>query len=98
MRCTQATLTALGIPNICPKDGCGVVQAIQQAGLKWQLCYDKFGQRKAMTVRQFVASHPKGRYYFSTVGHAMALVDGVLTDTTGRGADGRHVEVAIEVN
>ncbi len=92
MRCTQATLEALGIKGKSPKSGMGVVEAIQKSGCQYRL-YD--GQER--TVKQFIKTHSTGKYYLSTNGHAMALVDGKLTDTTGRGADGRHLVAVIEV-
>ena len=43
-------------------------------------------QRSAMegwrpTLKKFIAEHPEGVYYIWTKGHAMALIDGKLTDT-----------------
>jgi hypothetical protein len=96
MRCTQATLEALNIKGKCPKTGAGVIQAIRDAGLRYRVC-DELYNRKVTTVQQFVASHLTGKYYLSTAGHAMALVDGQLTDTTGRGIDRRHVGIAVEI-
>lgn len=91
MRCTQATLEALGIYGKCPKDGCGVVQSIQEAGFKWTLLQGKW------TVKKFVEAHPKGKFYLSTTGHAMALVNGILTDTSERGKDRRRIFAVVEI-
>jgi len=85
IRCTQATLEALGIPGKSPKTGLGVVQEISKAGHKYRVLHDK------STVRKFVKEHPKGKYYFWTSGHAMALVDGKLTDTMEEGLNLRRV-------
>ena len=46
----------------------------------------RWWQRSAMegwrpTLKKFIADHPEGVYYLSSKNHAMALVDGVLTDT-----------------
>ncbi len=43
-------------------------------------------QRAAMerwrpTLKKFIAEHPQGVYYLSSKEHAMALIDGKLTDT-----------------
>ena len=46
----------------------------------------RWWQRSAMegwrpTLKKFIADHPEGVYYLSSKGHAMALIDGELTDT-----------------
>ena len=46
----------------------------------------RWWQRSAMegwrpTLKKFIADHPEGVYYLSSKNHAMALVDGELTDT-----------------
>ena len=33
------------------------------------------------TLKKFIADHPEGAYYLSSKDHAMALIDGELTDT-----------------
>lgn len=33
------------------------------------------------TLKKFIEDHPKGVYYLSSRGHAMALIDGRLVDT-----------------
>ena len=33
------------------------------------------------TLKKFIEDHPKGVYYLSSRGHAMALIDGQLVDT-----------------
>jgi hypothetical protein len=49
------------------------------------------------SVKEFIQTHPEGRFMISTRGHAMAIVDGKLTDTTNKGPDGRKVIAAFEV-
>lgn len=83
-RCTQATLEALGIYGECPTTGGGVLEAIQRAGFT----YDDPGgdwSTGRISIAQAIERFPKGRYYLSGKGHAMALVDGVLVDTAGEG-------------
>ena len=106
VRCTEATLRALGVEGKCPKHGTGVLEALTDAGYKWRPfgMTGVFGDQareemtwNGRTLRAFVKVHPVGRYYLSTAGHAMALIDGVLTDTTERGIDGRRLTGIIEV-
>lgn len=114
IRCTQATLEALGIFGERPIHGTGVLEVlIKHFGrdrIIWttqQLQTDLITRGATTkqlhprsihgTVSRFVEQHPVGSFYLSTSGHAMALVDGVLTDTAGRGADGRHVQSVIEI-
>lgn len=96
MRCTQATLAAFGVEG-CPRHGTGVMGALQDAsyillpfgtGVTWEEDMKWIGR----TVRAFVKAHPLGDYHLSTREHAMALRDGVLTDTSARGADGRRLQ------
>lgn len=83
-RCTQATLEALGIYGECPLTIGGVLEAIQCAGYSYNdPMGDPYGTH--ITLAQAIERFPKGRYYLSGKGHAMALVDGVLTDTAGGG-------------
>lgn len=79
-RCTEAALAALGVSGWSPKYGTGVMLVLEDEG----------GYRVSDTIegtlgeaRQLCAH---GIWYLFTVhgaGHAMALVDGVLTDTAG---------------
>ena len=89
MRCTQATLEALGIYGICPTTGLGVIEAIKGSGKKYSL------KVQQVTVGYALKNFMKGHYYLSGCGHAMALVDGILTDTADGGIK-RKVDV-IEV-
>lgn len=96
VRCTQTVLEAFGIKGKCPMDGVGVVQAINQARIKWRI-FD-LPTRPRMTVQRFVKQNPTGVFYLSTKGHAMALVNGELVDATGCGPDKRWVESVIKLH
>lgn len=78
-----------------PMRGIGVLEVVHQLGLNYGTLdiYEPTRQ----TVRRWVAAHPKGAFYISTVGHAMAVIDGKLFDATGRGLDGRIVQTALEI-
>jgi len=39
-----------------------------------------FGTLSLLTIAQFAAMHPTGRYYVLVTGHALALVDGHIVD------------------
>ena len=47
---------------------------------------------RAKTLRSLAKNAPTGVWYISTRNHAMAMVDGTLTDTMDRGFDGRHIK------
>jgi hypothetical protein len=93
MRCTEATLRALGVIGKSPQYGAGVLQALSEHGYRLQhLTTDTVG------LRTFMAGHPTGRYYLASAGHAMALVDGVLTDTSERAISDRiKVWAAVQI-
>jgi hypothetical protein len=69
--------------------GLGVIEAIQNSGRRYSL------KDQQVTVGYALKNFAKGSYYLSGCGHAMALVDGVLTDTFNGGTR-RKVDV-IEV-
>lgn len=54
-------------------------------------------EQEGKTVKQFVKDNPKGAHYISTRGHAMALINGKLHDASGKGPDGRKVQMSWEV-
>lgn len=99
MRCTQATLQALGIFGKCPKTGTGVLEALKDAGFK--IRYENTETMKQygeQGLRDFIETHQTGRYYLCSEGHAMALVNGRLTDTSQRKVTNRiKVWAAVEV-
>lgn len=49
------------------------------------------------TVRDFVSQHRTGTFYVSTEGHAMAVVNGELTDAAQLGPDNRPVVTAYQI-
>lgn len=85
-RCTQATLEALGVMGKCPKTGLGVIEALCNAGLRIRTLPEEKYRRG---LRDFIADHQVGRFYICSEGHAMALVDGRLTDTSRRAITNR---------
>lgn len=89
-RCTNAAFEA--ITGQCPRfeivDGGHFLSLLKDVGFG----YEVLG-RVAPTVSALMKmpEYQTGLYYFFTSGHAMALVDGVLTDTEERGPDGRRI-------
>ena len=92
--CTRATLDAFGI-EADPEFAVGVVDELirSRRRLRWAHSLTWAGR----TLKDFLESHPRGAFFLFTHAHAMALVDGVLTDTTERGPDGRRIIVVVEV-
>ena len=58
---------------------------------------DKTFADRHMTVKTFVETHPKGAWYIGTKGHAMAVCNGVLTDTENKGLDSRLILICAAV-
>lgn len=91
-RCTNVAFEAL--TGLCPTeeivDGGQFLEMITKAGYGYAAMYDLNG----LTLRQLVERPEvqQGSFYLFTSGHALALVDGVLTDAEGRGPDGRRVK------
>ena len=54
-------------------------------------------EHEGKSVKQFVSEHPKGSHYIATRGHAMAVINGKLHDSSGKGADGRKIQTSFEV-
>ena len=103
-RCTAVTCNALAAHHDVPEaklgpdhnvsTGAGVHQHLTKHGLKvkgggWE--------HEGKTVKQFVKEHPTGSHYISTRGHAMALINGKLHDSSNRGADGRKIQLSFGV-
>lgn len=100
IRCTQATLESFGIFGKCPRTGSGLESELRK---KYEIMlHDVDGLNKLrknkLTVGSFAKLNPKGKFYISTDGHAMSLIDGVLTDTTERGFDRRIIISIFSVN
>jgi hypothetical protein len=74
-----------------------IIAQIEAAGFQceriweWDCEQRSIEGRKRATVREVCNNITNGAYYLSVKGHAMALVDGILTDTADRGVDGRDV-------
>lgn len=91
-RCTNVAFEAL--TGLCPTeeivDGGQFLEMITKAGYGYVAMYDLSG----LTLRQLVERPEvqQGSFYLFTSGHALALVDGVLTDAERRGPDGRKVK------
>jgi hypothetical protein len=54
-------------------------------------------EHEGKTVKQFVKDHPQGSHYIATRGHAMAVINGKLHDSSNRGVDGRKIHLSYEV-
>lgn len=96
-RCTETVLNQFGIFGKTPRTGDGVIAALVKAG--WALRSTGWSGDTPFrgTVRQFCEERPTGRFYFATDGHALALIDGLLVDSSGKGPDDRQVIGAVEV-
>ena len=94
-RCTNATVEALTgqMPDRLLLYGTSVLEELQRQGYEIELAWG-LGYK---TLRGMIRNMPKGSYYIATSGHAMALVDGVLTDTEGRGFDKRRIQAIFKV-
>lgn len=92
IRCTQATLEAYGVRGLRPATAQGVIEALE--GHNYTLTPVEV---KGQTVARFIQEHPKGDFYLGTQNHAMALRNGVLTDTAGEGVNNRLLIHAMEV-
>jgi len=89
MRCTQATLESFCIYGVCPLYGVGVLSELR----KHFTCTPVDGMHGLKDVMTW-----QGSYYLFTNDHAMALIDGVLTDTSHRKISNRIKVFAIKVN
>lgn len=58
-----------------------LIAAAKKHGLSFRKI--RMGSR---TVRKFLREHPEGRFYCRKVGHAFAVIDGAVSDTTRPGA------------
>lgn len=59
---------------------------LEALGFKCQTYLSKdnpFGAYKKPTVAQFIAQHPKGRWFVTVSGHAFAIIDGEVHDWPG---------------
>jgi hypothetical protein len=54
-------------------------------------------EQEGKSVKQFIKDNPIGAYYISTRGHAMAVIDGKLYDSSNKGPDGRKIQSSFEI-
>ena len=96
-RCTNATVLAIAEhfgdevdPNVCQARGTSLNEvhgALKDMGYKvtvmtqYIMKHPKGRLGQPVPLQDFIDEHPTGVYVVSTRAHAMALVDGVLTDT-----------------
>lgn len=74
--------------------GAGVIQHMKKHGLRVK---GAGWEHEGKTVKQFVKDNPSGVHYISTRGHAMAVINGKLHDSSKRGPDGRKIQTSFEV-
>ena len=96
-RCTNATVMAIAEhfgdevdPSVCQGRGTtlqDVWVALREMGYKvtndtmYRMKHSKGVLGKPIPLQDFIDDHPTGVYVVATRNHAMALIDGVLTDT-----------------
>ena len=74
--------------------GLDTVIAVERAGMKTEVLFDSFN----VGLKQFLESHPNGKYLMFSRSHCMALVDGIKTDTMDFPVTNRVViKFAVEV-
>ncbi len=96
-RCTNETLEAFGIRETEPViGGLGVRKAFNDNGFDLRLVQDEDVFAEQPRLKKFIEEHPEGSFYIMTDQHAMALIDGKLTDFAG-GTGRRKVVGAFEI-
>ena len=94
-RCTNATVEAITghMPSHLLVYGTSVLEELDRQGYEvdWNL---RHGYR---TLRGLMHDMPMGTFYIVTSGHALALVDGLLTDTEGKGFNMRRIQLMFRV-
>jgi hypothetical protein len=93
-RCTNATVEALTghMPQQLLIYGTSVLQELRRLGYSAQPLH-----LVPRTLRSLMHADLPGSYFVSTAGHAMALVDGVLTDTEAKGYNMRRITCMFKV-
>ncbi len=96
-RCTNATLEAFGIRPSKPVIlGIGVRDEFQKNGFILKPITPGVNIKEGTTVGEFIKDNPEGGFYIMTANHAMALIDGKLTDFA-EGTGRRKVVGAFEI-
>ncbi len=90
-RCTQSVLMQFGIFGVAPRDGGALLQTLTANGWTYHVL-DFTG-----TVKKFYETHPTGKYYLYTPGHALAMYEGLLVDSEGKGPNRRQVQGAWQI-
>jgi len=54
-----------------------IIKEAKKNGLQFYKCV-----RSSITIQKFLKKYPKGRFYCRRSGHAFAVIDGVILDTT----------------
>jgi len=103
-RCTAVTCNAIAAHHNVPSaklgpdhivgSGAGVYQHLQKHGMKMK---GQGWEQEGKTVKQFVKDNPTGAHYISTRGHAMAVINGKLHDSSCKGVDGTKIQTSFEV-
>lgn len=103
-RCTAVTCNAIAKhhdvesaklgPDHNVGTGAGVYQHLKKHGMNLK---GSGWEHEGKSVKNFVSEHPTGAHYIATKGHAMAVINGKLHDSSGRGADGRKIQLSFEV-
>ncbi len=103
-RCTAVTCNAIashhGVdsaklgPDHYVGTGAGVYEHLRKHGMKIK---GQGWEHEGKSVKKFVNEHPTGAYYIATRGHAMAVINGKLHDSSGKGSDGRKIQLSFEV-
>lgn len=94
MRCTNYMLSQFNVNVSYPvRYGLACIEHLDNAGCKLEIM-----ENYPKTIRTFVRAYPQGKYYLSTAGHALALIDGQLFDYSERGIDLRRILVAVKIS
>ncbi len=93
MRCTNYTLAQFGINVTHPvQDGLAVIEHLTNAGYKIEVM-----EKYPKTLKTFVRAYPQGKYYLTTAGHGLALIEGKLFDYAEKGVNLRRILIAIRI-
>ncbi|MDD5151122.1 MAG: hypothetical protein PHC28_11725 [Flavobacterium sp.] len=75
--------------ELAPLDGISTIARLKQAGLKVKNVLDQ--EYIGKTLKSFVKNHPIGVFYVGIRGHALAVIDGKLIDSSNKGIDNRKI-------
>lgn len=86
-RCTEAVLRAFGIYGVRPESLIDLLRHLNTSGRKVEQI-----NAQGYSLWSFRATHPTGNYVIITSGHAIALIDGRLTDTASKSGGTRVLQ------